>query len=90
MSNVIDLNSFRKRKTESVTVTTPQLEPVQSVTPLMAMVGPMKPAKVEEQFHRDATRFRFIRMKPPGAFVVMNTNKLPNPFPPDPLPPLVA
>lgn len=92
MSNVIDLDAFRKKRTAPV-----QLEPLPSI-PIhprisgmsMKMHSILPPGCVDPQFHRDGLQFKFLRMAPPGAFAILNTSKLPDPFPPDSPPPMAA
>ena len=47
-------------------------------------------SKSESSFIEEAKKFKFILLSPPGSFVVVNTKNLPEPFPPNPPPPLVA
>ena len=47
-------------------------------------------SKSESSFIEEAKRFKFILLTSPGSFVVVNTKNLPEPFPPNPPPPLVA
>lgn len=90
MSNVVDLDSFRKKKDQLQQVT---LEPLPTI-PITPRVGKftdvLTPTGVDPQFHRDGFRFKFLRMPPPGAFAILNTSKLPDPFPPDQPPPMAA
>lgn len=94
MNNIVDLDSFRKKKVQ-LAVTQPELEPLPTIpiiSRLKNLPDILTPDGVDPQFHRDGLRFKFLRMAPPGAFAVLNTSKLPDPFPGDdnPQPPMVA
>jgi hypothetical protein len=92
MNNIVDLDSFRKKKAQLV-VAQPELEPLPTIpiTPRIKKFNDiLTPDGVDPQFHRDGLQFKFLRMASPGFFAVLNTSKLPDPFPSDPLPPMVA
>lgn len=87
MSNVIDLNSFRKKQSA-------QKELASSNLPNASLPDPTTPSKLpssaEDRFLQDAMNFKFQRMSPPVAFVVVNQTNLPSPFPSEPTPPMAA
>lgn len=93
MSNVVDLDSYRKKKAQPQQVT---LDPLPTI-PITPRIGKLSmvsdvltPTGVDPQFYRDGLRFKFLRMSPPGTFAILNTSKLPDPFPPDQPPPMAA
>lgn len=100
MSNVIDIDAFRKKK-ELPAVTDPKTQQLPTI-PITPRIGELNQSKVtpvklltlnggvESLFLREARRFRFTRMPNPPAFIIMKTDILPPPFPPDSPPPLVA
>lgn len=89
--NIVDLNSFRQKKKE-------QKESEQTVNNYqddkrtVPSVNQRSPDNLD-RFTREAMQFKFQNMQPPGVFAILNTEKLPPPFPPyddDPFPPMVA
>lgn len=91
MSNVIDIAAFRKKK-ELPAVTDPKTQqlPTIPITPRIGEKSLTLNGGVESLFLREARRFRFTRMPNSPAFIIMKTDILPPPFPPDNPPPLVA
>lgn len=85
---VIDLNEFRQKKAVSV--------PAQKERDEVRHEPPLKDPAVRSDLAlltREAMRFKFMNMKPPGMFVTVHTERLPPSFPPfddTPTPPMVA
>lgn len=83
---IVDLDAFRKKKQEAAPLV--HKEPAGSSSKIIS--ASVNEASNLDLFTREAMRFRFQNMVPPGAFATVHTEKLPPPFPPDDLPPLVA
>lgn len=91
MSNIISFQDAKARKEQAKLSVAPSVPPAQ-VHPhrMTAMKALSTSSTGETLFIREARRFRFVQMENPPAFIVMNTKILPQPFPPDDPPPLVA
>lgn len=87
--NVIDFASKKaERDKKSKDVVNNQLtQSIESSQTTNSRIG--VPDGVDPLFFAEMVNFRFQNMKPPAAFVIMNTDNLPPAFPPDP-PPLMA
>jgi hypothetical protein len=85
---IIDLNEFRQKKAVSV--------PIQKECAEVRHEPPLKKTAVRSDLDlitREAMRFKFMNMKPPGGFVTVHSERLPPSFPPfddTPTPPMVA
>ena len=100
MNNVVDIDAFKKKKAQ-LAEASPKLDPFPTI-PITPRIGKLNQSKVtamksltlnggvESLFLREARRFMFTRMPNPPAFIIMKTDILPPPFPPDSPPPLVA
>lgn len=94
---IVDLDAFRKKKkdqeAELQALEDKLVDSLEDPASRKYGASSMKIGEASDLdlFTREAMRFRFQNMKPPGVFATIHTEKLPPPFPPyDDLPPLVA
>lgn len=95
MNNIISFEEAKARRDQAKLVSTTKSDLPEMTIEKVPLNIPSRPIGVRlndlgSPFIQEVKKFKFINMMNAPEFVIVNTKNLPPPFPPDPLPPLVA